>query len=78
MALKSIDVYDSKKEEELVFLYETNLYYFNKSKNHEIIKSSTMFDREVRCDKRECSDDIKYYDYYIENYIEPLLELFGN
>lgn len=69
-----ITVEDEQKEEGFVYFYTPtyNLSYFSK-KDGNILNSSTMSDEEITCDSGDCSNHQKYYNYYIENYIEPLL-----
>lgn len=69
-----ITVEDEQKEEGFVYFYTPtyNLCYFDKNDGN-ILNSSTMNGEEITCDSGDCSNHQKYYNYYIENYIEPLL-----
>ena len=69
-----IIVENSNNFERFIFDYKIKEYRFYKNEDNVIIKNSIMFNGEVSCDEGDCSNHKEYYNYYINKYIEPLLD----
>ncbi len=69
-----IMVVDEKKEEWFIYDYEYKDYRFTKYKGNETISSSTLFNGKITCFEGDCSNHLDYCNYYMDKYINPLID----
>ena len=69
-----IMVVDEKKEEWFIYDYEVKQYYFDKYNGNKVISSSNLFNDELTCYEGDCSNHLDYYNYYMDKYVNPLID----
>lgn len=69
-----IMVVDEKKEEWFIYDYEVKQYYFDKYNGNKAISSSNLFNDELTCYEGDCSNHLDYCNYYMDKYVNPLID----